>query len=250
MLILNAATVASGLAKPEELASKLGFAFWTLAYFLFIVKGFQGRTYGVPLVAICLNVTWELYFAVLCPGSIAHANGLCTASGSELWGLILWLVLDVIIFCQLLAFGSNQPWLQQYLPARARLPVFYVMVFGLFFLALAWQYLFISVKADKDGNSLAWITNLIMSLLFVRSAIARPTLSGLSFAGAGAMLAGNLAFMASGFLTRFADFTVWSPQVTAALMFAVILVNLFYLLVLWYRTRQASFGGPVPQQAL
>ena len=48
----------------------LGDVLWLVAYALILWKGFKDRTYGVPFLAICLNFTWEFWFALVCaPGS-------------------------------------------------------------------------------------------------------------------------------------------------------------------------------------
>lgn len=40
-------------------------AFWTLTYVLMIRRGFVDRTYGMPLVALGANVSWEFIFSFL-----------------------------------------------------------------------------------------------------------------------------------------------------------------------------------------
>ena len=40
---------------------------WTLAYLLIIRQGFLDRTYGMPLAALCVNLSWELVFAFVYP---------------------------------------------------------------------------------------------------------------------------------------------------------------------------------------
>jgi hypothetical protein len=42
---------------------------WLLAYILIIRKGFQDRTYGVPLLALALNFTWEFLYTIQFPPS-------------------------------------------------------------------------------------------------------------------------------------------------------------------------------------
>src|SRR4029078_8279931 len=45
----------------------VGGIFWSLAYFLIIRQGFKDRTYGMPLAALCANISWEAIFAFLHP---------------------------------------------------------------------------------------------------------------------------------------------------------------------------------------
>jgi uncharacterized protein with PQ loop repeat len=239
MLLLIPATAEPSATSMQvaTVLGYLGYLLWTAAYVLFILKGFKERAYGVPLFAICLNVTWELYFAVLCPMKTG-SDSLCTSQGPILWARILWLVLDLVILWQLIRYGRNQPDLQRRIPRLAASRIFYALVVISLLVALVWQYTFVRLTTDQDGNTVAWFTNLVMSMLFVRSALFRQEVRGLSFAGGLAMLAGNCAFVGYGVLTEFVEFTAWPRQVTAALMFAVILINCFYLLVLWYRARR------------
>jgi hypothetical protein len=251
MLTLSPATV----AMIAKYAGYAGFVLWTVAYICFICRAWKDKTYGVPLISVCLNFTWELYFAVLCrPGFLrllafldlplieGPRADLCTATGGELWGLRIWLLLDTVILLQLLAHGSRgEPSLLRYLPARARARIFYVFLYVVLLIALYWQYAFVNLFTDRDGTSLAWLTNYIMSWLFVSSAFfRRPAGRGLSLTGGLAMLLGNCAFAAKAVLSNFAELTAWPRQFTTALMFGVILVNVFYLYVLWYKTRGAE----------
>ncbi len=97
------------------------------------------------------------------------------------------------------------------------------------------------------------MTNLIMILLFIRSALTRPDLHGLSVGAAWAMLGGNLAFVTYAFLNDFAVFTPWPRQVTICLMLGVVLFNIFYLVVLWARgadlAHWKAIGARLPHPA-
>jgi hypothetical protein len=249
MLILIPATAEPTATNAGLLAEAMGYAgfgLWTVAYGFFIWQGRRDKTYGVPLVSVCLNFTWELYFALLCRLGKGQKEDLCTATGMEYWGLIIWLALDTVILWQLFKFGwRSEPTLLRHLPERGRRPMFYVFLYVLLLIALYWQYAFVNLFTDHDGNSLAWLTNYIMAWLFVASAFfRRPHARGLSYVGAWAMLGGNVAFVAKAYLTDFAEFTAWPQKFTVALMFGVILVNLFYLFVLRYKTRDAEVVDP------
>jgi hypothetical protein len=244
MLLLIPATADTSVTSAAYVAGMLGFILWDVAYVLIILKGRRDKSYGVPLVAICLNVTWELFFAVLCPQFGIDPD--CTSSGVARWALISWLVLDLVILGQLFQFGWSQPPLQRYLPSGSRKPVFNALLCGLLLMGFIWQYTWVSMVTDKDGNSLAWVTNAIMSALFVRSAIYRPSARGLSFAAGWAMLAGNCAFVVWSVLTNFAEFTAWHQQWIVVLMCTVIAGNLLYLFVLWHKTRVVAPNAVSP----
>lgn len=218
-----------------SVASLVGFAMWAIAYGLIIWKGFRDRSYGVPLVAICLNVTWELYFALLCPLTGGITKGICTASGPQLLLLRVWLLFDLVIVWQLFRFGWTHQLgaaLGRYFGPQRQRRYFSLTVGALLALALVWQYAFLVVSHDEDGNELAWITNFIMSALFVRSALTRPNQVGLSYGAAWAKLFATIAFATFAVLTRFDIFTDWPWETIAALMFGVFVCDVSYVVVL------------------
>jgi len=230
------------MTSVAAVAGLLGFILWDVTYVLIILKGRKDKYYGVPLLALCLNITWEFFFAVLCPWLNLDPD--CSASRMPRLFLISWLVLDVWILGHVVQFGWRQPTLQRYLQTDSRKPVFYATLGVLLLLTLAWQYTFVIMKHDEYGNSLAWLTNALMSALFVRSAIYRPRAHGLSFAAGWAMLAANLAFIVYAFQTDFAEFTAWNPKLTVVLMYTVIAGNLLYLFVVWHKTKRANVVHP------
>jgi hypothetical protein len=39
--------------------------FWTLVYLLIIRLGFRDKTYGMPITALCANISWEFIFSFM-----------------------------------------------------------------------------------------------------------------------------------------------------------------------------------------
>src|SRR5579871_5661190 len=71
--------------------------FWTITYILIIRRSFLGHTYGMPLPALCANISWEFIFSFIYPPSIIqHIVNL------------VWFSLDVVIFIQLLRYGPRE----------------------------------------------------------------------------------------------------------------------------------------------
>src|SRR6266567_8111191 len=71
--------------------------FWTATYILIIRRSFLDRTYGMPLVALCANISWECIFSFLFPPHlIQHIIDL------------VWFSLDVVLFFQLLRYGPHE----------------------------------------------------------------------------------------------------------------------------------------------
>ncbi|MEH2416593.1 transmembrane-type terpene cyclase [Nostoc sp.] len=136
--------------------------FWSLTYVLLIKRGFQDKTCGMPLVALCANISWEFIF------SFVHPH-----SPPQLWVNIIWFTLDVIILFQFLYFGQS-------LFAKKAQKLFYPM----FVLTLVTSFccvFFISYEFnDWSGAYTAFGQNLMMSILFIDMLLRRNTLLGQS----------------------------------------------------------------------
>src|ERR671916_1002941 len=135
---------------------------WTLAYLLIIRQGFVDRTYGMPLAALCANISWEFIFAFVYPHDLPQraVN-------------VVWFSFDLVILAQLLLYGPRE---FADLPRRA----FYAV------LALALAASFGAVLAvtlefdDFDGVYTAFGQNLMMSVLFIAMLRSRGSLRGQS----------------------------------------------------------------------
>ena len=135
---------------------------WTLAYFLIIRRGFLDRTYGMPLVALCANISWEFIFAFVYPHDLPQraVN-------------VVWFSFDAVILFQLLKYGPRE---FDDLPKR--------LFYAVFALALATSFgavLGVTLEFDDfDGAYSAFGQNLMMSVLFCTMLYARGTLRGQS----------------------------------------------------------------------
>ena len=135
---------------------------WTLAYLLIIRQGFLDRTYGMPAVALCANLSWEFLFSFVYPHDLPQraVN-------------VIWFSFDLVILLQLLLYGSRE---FAGLPKRG----FYSGV------ALALATAFCTILAvtlefdDFDGAYSAFGQNLMMSILFITMLYARGSLRGQS----------------------------------------------------------------------
>ena len=137
-------------------------AFWTLTYVLIIRRGFLDRTYGMPLVALCANISWEFIFSFLYPhGPVQRPVN------------IVWFSLDLVILFQLLSYGPRE---FVVLSKRA----FYTM-FGLALATSFCAVLSVTYEFDDwDGAYSAFGQNLLMSVLFLTMLRARGSPRGQS----------------------------------------------------------------------
>ncbi len=135
---------------------------WTLAYLLMIRRGFLEGTYGMPLVALCANLSWELIFSFVYPHDLPQraVN-------------IVWLSFDLVIGLQLLMYGPRE---FAGLSRRA----FYA-VFALALATSLGAVLSVTLEFDDfDGAYSAFGQNLMMSVLFLAMLYARKSLRGQS----------------------------------------------------------------------
>jgi hypothetical protein len=135
---------------------------WTLAYLLMIRRGFLDRTYGMPLVALCANLSWEFIFTFVYPHDLPQraVN-------------VVWFSFDLVILLQLFLYGPRE---FADLPRRA----FYAALA----LALATSFgavLTVTLEFDDfDGVYSAFGQNLMMSILFIAMLRSRGSLRGQS----------------------------------------------------------------------
>ncbi len=188
--------------------------FWTLTYILVIWRGFRDQTYGVPLVALCTNISWEFIFSfVYPPGGAQHIVN------------IIWFSLDAIIFFTLLKYGSREF-------ADLSKGAFYAMV-GLALVATFCTVLFMTNEFDPQGAYSAFIDNVLMSTLFIAMLYARKSLRGQSLSIAvSKMLGTGMASLAAYLYSSLFEDSILFPF----LFVAIFVFDLIYLgMVAWKR---------------
>ncbi|MFC5450850.1 transmembrane-type terpene cyclase [Paenibacillus aestuarii] len=117
--------------------------FWIIAYLLILYKGFQDRKSGMPLAAICANITWEAIFTLLFP-----------IDATQTIINFVWLALDFLILLQYLAYSKMTP--NKYFIVAASLAAAFLINLGI---TVEFQ--------DWIGRYTAFGMNFMMSLLFI-----------------------------------------------------------------------------------
>jgi hypothetical protein len=136
---------------------------WTLSYLFIIKRGFQDKALGMPLVALCANISWEFIFSFIYP----HA-------APQYYVNVVWFFFDCIILFQALKFGKFD--FNNNLPAKLFYPTF-ALTLVMSFCAV----LFISREfKDTDGKYAAFGQNLMMSVMFVSMLLRRNGVEGQS----------------------------------------------------------------------
>jgi hypothetical protein len=146
---------------------------WTLTYLLIIRQGFLDRTYGMPLAALCANLSWEFIFAFVYPHDLPQraVN-------------VVWFSFDLVILGQVLLYGPREF-------GNLSRRLFYAGF------ALALGTAFGAVLAttlefdDFDGAYSAFGQNLMMSILFVTMLYSRGSLRGQSISIAALKMGGT-----------------------------------------------------------
>ncbi|TXK81440.1 hypothetical protein [Paenibacillus sp. N3.4] len=138
-------------SKQVEQLLQFGVAFfWTITYIIIIYKGFRDRTCGMPIAALCANITWEFLFSFVMP---FHPLQQIIS--------IVWFLLDCLILFQFLYYSKNlyPKWRMQ------------TIVFSLLIIALLLHYGMAIEFDDPQGKYSAFGINLMMSILFIKMVI-------------------------------------------------------------------------------
>lgn len=133
----------------QSLILIIGGIFWILTYAFIISKGYKDKTYGMPLFALCANISWEFIFSFLLPHS-----------PPQLYINYLWFGLDVIIVLQFFKYYKNE-----FSKSTS------LKISTIFIVALASAFSMILTGGlylgDIEGVYAAFGQNLLMSALFV-----------------------------------------------------------------------------------
>jgi hypothetical protein len=146
----------------QTIISIIGGIFWILTYIFIISKGFKDKTYGMPLIALCANISWEFIYSFVFPYNPPQS-----------FINYLWFSLDTIVVAQFLKYGKNEflNWSSSKL-------------YKLFIVLIASEFSIILVGSiaigDFRGIYSAFGQNLLMSILFVIMFFKRNSLRGQS----------------------------------------------------------------------
>lgn len=135
---------------------------WVVVYVTVIRVGLRDRTYGMPIVALCGNLAWELHFAYFAP-----------YEPFQRVDDTIWLLLDLMILGTVVRFGPAEFPL---LPRAA----FYAMLGGGLVSAFALMRLLTRALGDAASIYTGFGDTLLMSATFIGMALGRGDLRGQS----------------------------------------------------------------------
>jgi hypothetical protein len=147
---------------------------WIATYLLVLRRGYLDNSYGIPAVAILMNIAWEIYDPFFANHSIMKGYG------------IVWLILDIFILRQMIAFHNKKRPRESF-----KLPTVYVLWIMTYFILL-----FIDAHYQIRLLTDAFFQNAIMSLLFIQMIISRKDISGQSlYIAVGKMMATGIVIV-------------------------------------------------------
>jgi hypothetical protein len=155
----------------------IGGIFWTLTYLIIINRGFKDKSYGMPLFALCANISWEFIFSFVIP-----------SDGVQRIINIVWFGFDLVIVYQYLRFGRSS--LKGTMLERYFYPAFAIVLVTCYLGVLTVSFEF----QDFNGKYAAFTQNLMMSVLFVPLLLGRNNTDGQSIYAAIFKMVGTLFF--------------------------------------------------------
>lgn len=214
---------------------------WTAAYVCIIVSCHRQKTYGVPWAFLIFNVIWEFCFSF----NVLDQR----LFWFFLWGNRLWLVFDIVIAVQFLAYGRAvqvQPFLKRH---------FHEVALGTFLLNAVGLATFTPFFNEFTGAASSMMMNFGMSLLYIFMVFDRPDLRGLSYPAAWLKMIGTGAgsvFLYHWLPAQFADgHMITHPDVPTPrtysfmhfLYVSIFLIDCLYIALLTRRRRELRRAG-------
>lgn len=181
---------------------------WTVTYLLIIRQGYRDKSCGMPMPAICCNISWEFMMTFIMP--FHPLQQLVT---------FIWFLLDCIILFQYFHITKINYSKQ----------LVYTSVFSLIIIALLLQVTMAVEFHDTRSLYSAFGINVLMSILFIRMLLMKG-LSGQSLWIAYLKMAGTVC-------ASLAFYSVYPQSVLLTIMYILIfLLDLTYIGLAYYNS--------------
>ncbi len=198
-----------------------GGLFWSLTYILIIRRGLKDKTYGMPLAALCANISWEAIFSFIYPPSIP-----------QLYINYIWLFLDIFIVLQFLKFGKSE---FRVLSNKQFYTMFLLVLITAFGFVFSISYEF----SDWKGAYAAFGQNLMMSILFIAMLFRRDDLRGQSiFIALFKMIGTTLSSLAFYFYSPITQGSILLPF----LFVSIFVYDLIYTVMVYQKYREQGIS--------
>ncbi|RWA05962.1 hypothetical protein EKO27_g9148 [Xylaria grammica] len=137
---------------------------WTIAYVLYILQAKKDKSYGMPLIALCANIGWELAYGVCFPLSYIETTT-----------FILWFFIDLGIAYSTVKFASEQ-WRHSPLVADR---LFAILGVGcVTSLLMHWAFIKMFVSREEAAFWSGFACQNLLGILSVSQIISRDNTSG------------------------------------------------------------------------
>jgi hypothetical protein len=165
------------LSPVLDLGVVLNGLFWAAAYLLIIARAGRDKVYGMPVVALCANLSWEIINSFI-----------QTPFGFVRPIPLVWLSMDAVIAWQIVKYGPAQfPRLSKRLCYG-----FFGLTFSFTFVAMfQLNKVFADYYRDQWGLYTGFVDALMMAALFLSMFYSRASTAGQSVPIALCMLLGN-----------------------------------------------------------
>jgi hypothetical protein len=140
----------------------LGGLFWTIAYLSIINRGFRDKTFGMPVLALCICVGWEFLGVTL------------RIVPEAFYPTLVWLPLDLVMFSQALIYGRadfQHPFVKKY---------FYPIVLSTLVYSTLVIYAFELKFNDRFRYYSGYNNNVLISTLYIAMLLRRGSSRGQS----------------------------------------------------------------------
>ena len=208
---------------PIALAVLMGSGLsWSIAYVLIIRKSARDKTFGMPMTALCANLTWEFIFSFVQPHPFPIV--LCNYA---------WLALDFVLAYQFLRYGRED------FVRNLSLRWFYPLI-GFIVAVSAAAILILARHFDDEGWHAGILINILMSPLFVGMELRRDSVERQSLGIADAKFVGTqLAIL--GFSLNFPV-----PPLILWMWVLILVFALTYVSMVYAKSRQLGVAAPAP----
>ena len=149
---------------------------WTITYIGLIYRGFRDRTFGMPLIALALNIAWEFVFSFVYPPDEAYI----------LVVNCVWFLFDVVIAYTFLRFGYSY-WKEAFGVSKATFRSMFVLAVGgaLLIMLTGAEFFgglggFFRDSPVEASRFIACLQNLVMSVGFLAMLWLRRSSAGQS----------------------------------------------------------------------
>ena len=210
--------------------------FWTATYVEIAYRGNRDRTYGMPIVALWFNLTWEFYWAF-----VERPPGQPLMSTTQIVVDVAWLAIDIFILISTVRFGPRE------------FPTLRPWAFYGRFTMTAVLAATVEVILTRDFNHKLVVPvvfggNLMASGLFIAMLLNRGSRRGQSMRiGVNKLIGSGLASIGVSFYAPPELFT--DTALLPVLYVGVFVLDLVYLVLLWrtpVEVPQPGLGERVP----